>query len=497
MVHLYQSLKSTIKFGYQSKIIEDSLNNSASNLGLIYKSILLGNILLRILKNNVNRPIGLMLPNTVPTAVVFFAIQYLGKVAAIINFTSGSKNIVSCLKKSDIKYIVTSRKFVEQSNILSLVEEIEKKKYEFIYLEDLKKILSIKDKLFAIKDFFLNIFTSKKLNKNQLAVILYTSGTESDPKGVGLTHENLFFNRTQVLKSLKIDRNEKFFTCLPFFHSFGLSIGVLLPILHGCKVFLYPTPLHFQTIPKLIEEKKSTVFFSTDTFLKKYIPHVEKHTFENLKYLIAGAEKVDQSTHTKYLEFGVQILEGYGVTEASPAISVNTKDNYKLGSVGKFIPDIDYKIEKIDGYDEGGLLFIKGKNVITNYLGKVEKFDWYNTGDVVNVDEEGYLFILGRLKRFAKIAGEMISLSQIEEFPKKLWPENTSVVCSIKDEDKGEALILLTDNEHAELSELKIFMQNTGLTNLYLPKKLKVISEFPILGSGKLDFKKLQEIANT
>jgi acyl-[acyl-carrier-protein]-phospholipid O-acyltransferase/long-chain-fatty-acid--[acyl-carrier-protein] ligase len=127
----------------------------------------------------------------------------------------------------------------------------------------------------------------------------------------------------------------------------------------------------------------------------------------------------------------------------------------------------------------------------------VEKFDWYNTGDVVNVDEEGYLFILGRLKRFAKIAGEMISLSQIEEFPKKLWPENTSVVCSIKDEEKGEALILLTDNEHADLSELKIFMQNTGLTNLYLPKKLKVISEFPILGSGKLDFKKLQEIANT
>ena len=130
MVHLYQSLKSTIKFGYQSKIIEDSLNNSASNLGLIYKSILLGNILLRILKNNVNRPIGLMLPNTVPTAVVFFAIQYLGKVAAIINFTSGSKNIISCLKKSDIKYIITSRKFIDQNNMLSLIEEIEKKKYE-------------------------------------------------------------------------------------------------------------------------------------------------------------------------------------------------------------------------------------------------------------------------------------------------------------------------------------------------------------------------------
>ena len=255
--------------------------------------------------------------------------------------------------------------------------------------------------------------------------------------------------------------------------------------------------MHFQTIPELINETKSTVFFSTDTFLKKYIPHINKSTFNNLKYLIAGAEKVDVSTHEQYRELGVQILEGYGVTEASPAVSVNTKENYKIGSVGKFISGVDYKIEKIDGYEEGGLLFIKGKNVITKYLGQSEEFDWYNTGDVVRVDKEGYLFILGRLKRFAKIAGEMISLSQIEEFPKKLWPENTSIVCSIKDEKKGEALILLTDNKNSNLSELSSFMQEAGLSNLYFPKKIKIISEFPILGSGKINFRSLQEIAES
>mgnify|MGYP001177315291 FL=1 len=497
MVHLYQSLKNTVKFGFKSKIIEDSLGNSVSNFGLIFKSILLGNILLRLLENNSARPIGLMLPNIVPTAIIFFAIQYLGKTAAIINFTSGSKNIISCLEKSDIKYIVTSKKFIDQGDMGSLITKIENKNYKFIYLEDIRKILSLKDKLFAIKDFILNVFISKKLEENQSAVILYTSGTESDPKGVNLTHQNLFSNRMQVLESLKINRNEKFFTCLPFFHSFGLGIGVLLPILYGCKVFLYPTPLHFQTIPKLINETKSTVFFSTDTFLKKYIPHINKSTFNNLKYLIAGAEKVDVSTHEQYREFGVQILEGYGVTEASPAVSVNTKENYKIGSVGKFISGVDYKIEKIDGYEEGGLLFIKGKNVITKYLGQSEEFDWYNTGDVVRVDKEGYLFILGRLKRFAKIAGEMISLSQIEEFPKKLWPENTSIVCSIKDEKKGEALILLTDNKNSNLSELSSFMQEAGLSNLYFPKKIKIISEFPILGSGKINFRSLQEIAES
>ena len=223
----------------------------------------------------------------------------------------------------------------------------------------------------------------------------------------------------QVLEALKINKYEKFFTCLPFFHSFGLGIGVLLPVLSGCKVYLYPTPLHFEKIPQLFEKTKSTVFFSTDTFLKKYLPYVNKSTFKNLNFLIAGAEKVDMSTHEKYKEYGVQILEGYGVTEASPAISVNTYDNYKIGSVGKFIPGIEYKVEKLDGYDNGGLLYIKGKNIISNYLGRTETFDWYNTGDIVNVDKDGYLFIVGRLKRFAKIAGEMISLSQVEEFPKR------------------------------------------------------------------------------
>ena len=501
MVHLYKSLLSTIKFGYKRKIVEDSFGNSISNIGLIYKSILLGNVLLRSLYwENHNKPIGLMLPNTVPTTIVFFAIQYLNKVCAIINFTSGSKNILSCVKKSDIRYIITSKKFIDQSNLQDVVEKLKNnnqlgKNLEFIFLEDLKNNITFVDIFNAIYKFLINPIPKKIQTNSGNSVILYTSGTESDPKGVGLSHKNLFTNRMQVLKALQIGRKEKFFTCLPFFHSFGLGIGVLLPILSGCKVFLYPTPLHFQTIPKLLEETKSTVFFSTDTFLKKYLPHVNKSTFNGLKYLIAGAEKVDLSTHEKYKGLGVQILEGYGVTEASPAVSVNTLENYKIGSVGKFIPEIEYKIEKIDGCNEGGLLHIKGDNVINRYFNQEKEFEWYNTGDVVNVDEDGYLFILGRLKRFAKIAGEMISLTQIEEFPKKLWSENNSAVCAIKDFKKGEVLILLTDNQNADLKIIIDSMKGEGMSTLYMPKIIKIIDEFPILGSGKIDFKKLQEIA--
>jgi len=495
MVHLYQSLIKTLRYGYKPKLIEDSLGNSVSNMGLIYKSILLGNIILKLIKGNKKIPLALMLPNTVPTAIVFFAIQYLNKVCAILNFTSGSKNIISCVKKSNIEYVITSKKFIEQSNMDNLINTMEEKGCKFIYLENIKELITIKEKILALKDLFFKILISKNKSFKNLAVILYTSGTESDPKGVGLSHENLYANRIQVLKTLKIDKKEKFFTCLPFFHSFGLGIGVLLPVLSGCKVYLYPTPLHFQTIPKLIQETKSTVFFSTDTFLKKYIPFIKKSTFKNLNYLIAGAERVDNSTHEKYLQFGVKILEGYGVTEASPAVSVNTNENYKLGSVGKFVPEILYKVEKVDGCKDGGLLYIKGKNIINNYLGKSEKFDWYNTGDIVNIDDEGYLYILGRLKRFAKIAGEMISLSQIEEFPKKIWPENTSVVCSIKDSSKGEALVLLTDKKDANIETISNSMKDAGLSTLYIPKILKIIDEFPILGSGKLDYRKIQDIA--
>ena len=220
--------------------------------------------------------------------------------------------------------------------------------------------------------------------------------------------------------------------------------------------------------------------------------------------MIAGAEKLDEKTYDYYQNnFNIKILEGYGVTEASPAVSVNTYDNFRLGSVGKILPGIEYRIEKIEGHSRGGLLHLKGKNIMLGYQMERSNFnikeigDWYNTGDVAYVDKDSYLFIIGRLKRFAKIAGEMISLAQVEEFPKKLWPEKNNIVCSIKDVNKGEVLMLITDNKDADLGSLMNFMKKAGLSNLYFPKKIKIIDEFPILGSGKIDFKKIQEIAES
>jgi len=505
-MHLYLKLiKSTKEFGYKKNTVEDSFGNSISNFGLIFKSILLSK---RLYTGNDTR-VGLMLPNSVPTTVTFFSLLYLNKTTAIINFTSGLKNILSCIDSAEITHVITSKKFIDQINMNNDIDLI-KKKCKVIYLEDAKNYISFGDKLKTIKEFIMEVIINdtdmlspdSRFATSPSNIFLFTSGTESKPKAVYLNSDNLLANEEQVLDVLKIEQEEIFFTCLPFFHSFGLGIGILLPIFTGCKLFLYPTPLNYKIIPELIEKSKATVFFSTDTFLKKYIKYSTKSTFKNIKYLIAGAEKLDLTTYDYYKNnFNVQILEGYGVTEASPAVSVNTHENYRIGSVGKILPRIEYKLEGIEGYDKGGLLYLKGRNIMDGgyydkgkFSGK-EEGGWYNTGDVAYVDEDGYLFILGRLKRFAKIAGEMISLIQVEEYPKKLWPENNSVVCSIKDSNKGEALILLTDNKNADLETLINSMKETGLSSLYAPRKIKIIDEFPILGSGKLDFKKLQDIA--
>jgi len=357
-MHLYDELYNGLKkFGYIPNLIEDSFYNKTSNIGLIYKSIVLSILLKK--KLNSEEVVAIMLPNAVATVIIFFALQYLNKTVSIINFTSGIKNIKSSLSISKVNKIITSRTFIEQAEMQDIILSFDDN-IEVIYIEDVKKDLSIKEKLKALVKFF---FKEKIIrNINSVAVILYTSGTESSPKGVMLSHKNLFENRKQVLQHLNINKGEKFFTCLPFFHSFGLGVGILLPILNNLKLFLYPTPLHYKTIPTLLELESATVFFSTDTFLKKYASSTNSNYFQNLKFLIAGAEKLDPSTYDYYLKnFKIKILEGYGVTEASPAVSVNTYENFKLGSVGKLLPGIEYKIEKIEGYEEGLIIFKRQK----------------------------------------------------------------------------------------------------------------------------------------
>jgi acyl-[acyl-carrier-protein]-phospholipid O-acyltransferase/long-chain-fatty-acid--[acyl-carrier-protein] ligase len=327
------------------------------------------------------------------------------------------------------------------------------------------------------------------------AAILFTSGSEGVPKGVVLSHRNMLANAAQAAARIDFGRSDKVFNVLPMFHSFGLTIGVVLPIVSGVRIFLYPSPLHYRTVPELIYAVNATIMFGTDTFLNGYARSAHAYDFRSLRYILAGAEPVRESTRRLYLEkFGLRILEGYGVTETAPALALNTPMFNKFGSVGRLLPGMELRLEKVEGVEDGGRLYVKGPNVMLGYLkaenpGVLEPppQGWHDTGDIVSLDEQGFITIKGRAKRFAKIGGEMISLAAVEMLASELWPDALSAVASVPDLRKGERLILFTQREDATRSEFMSFARSKGASELMVPAEVVVMERLPVLGSGKID----------
>ena len=293
------------------------------------------------------------------------------------------------------------------------------------------------------------------------AAILFTSGSEGTPKGVVLSHRNMLANAAQAAARIDFGRQDKVFNVLPVFHSFGLTVGLVLPLVSGVRIYLYPSPLHYRIVPELIYGVNATILFGTDTFLNGYARSAHAYDFRSLRYILAGAEPVKESTRRVYLEkFGLRILEGYGVTETAPALALNTPMFNKFGTVGRILPGMQARLEKVEGVDEGGRLFVRGPNVMLGYLrtenpGVLEPphDGWHDTGDIVTIDAQGFVTIKGRAKRFAKIAGEMISFAAVEALAGELWPDALSAVASVPDARKGERLILVTQQKNATRSD--------------------------------------------
>ncbi len=327
------------------------------------------------------------------------------------------------------------------------------------------------------------------------AAILFTSGSEGVPKGVVLSHRNILTNAAQARARIDFNRTDKVFNILPVFHSFGLTVGVILPIVSGVPIFLYPSPLHYRTVPELVYVTNATIMFATDTFLNGYARAANPYDFRSIRYLLAGAEPVRESTRQIYLEkFGIRVLEGYGVTETSPALALNTPMFNKTGTVGRLFPGMEAKLEKVEGVDEGGRLFVKGPNVMLGYLrvenpGVLERppEGWHDTGDIVTIDAQGFIRIQGRAKRFAKIGGEMVSFAAVEALAGDLWPEFVSAVVSVPDARKGERLLLYTNNEKATRSDFIAFARSRHASELMIPAEVIVMEKLPMLGSGKVD----------
>ncbi|MEP3603020.1 MAG: acyl-[ACP]--phospholipid O-acyltransferase [Stappiaceae bacterium] len=436
--------------------------------------------------------VGVMLPSANGAAVTLLAVMSVGKVPAMINFTSGPANILSACRASEVTSILTSRAFVKQAKLEAVIEAIEGK-INLIWLDDLRKTVGFRDKLLG---FLTKARPLVKVRHSDAAVILFTSGSEGTPKGVALTHSNILANAAQAAARIDFTPSDKVFNALPVFHSFGLTAGTILPLVCGVPVHFYPSPLHYRMIPEQIYSSNATIIFGTDTFLSGYARVAHSYDFHSIRYCFAGAEPVKPTTRSTYMDkFGVRILEGYGVTEASPVVALNTPMHNKPGTVGKLMPGIEARLEDVTGVEEGGRLFIKGPNIMAGYLLANEPGvlhppidGWHDTGDIVTIDEEGFITICGRAKRFAKIGGEMVSLAAVESLASELWPEHLSAVAAIRDDRKGEKLIMITDCPEASRKEFITHAKACGAQDLMIPSEVRFVDEIPILGSGKLDF---------
>lgn len=436
--------------------------------------------------------LGIMLPNANGSCATLLGVMSAGKVPAMMNFTAGAANILSACKAAEVKTVLTSRAFIEQAKLGAVVEELGRS-VNIVWLDDLRATIGLKDKLLGL----LRKSTPRVARKStDPAVILFTSGSEGTPKGVVLTHRNILANAAQAASRIDFHSGDKVFNVLPIFHSFGLTAGTVLPLISGVPVYFYPSPLHYRIVPELVYASNATIIFGTDTFLAGYARTAHPYDFRSVRYCFAGAEPVKASTRQTYMEkFGLRILEGYGVTETAPVISINTPMYNKSGSVGKIMPGMEYRLDPVPGVDDGGRLYVRGPNVMAGYLraekpGVLEPLEdgWHDTGDVVAVDDAGFITIRGRAKRFAKIGGEMISLAAIEALAGELWKGSLSAVAAVPDARKGEKLILITEAANATRTEFLAFAKASGAMDLMVPAEVRVVAKVPVLGSGKLDF---------
>ena len=441
--------------------------------------------------------VGVMVPNSNAAVVTFFALQSQGRVPSMLNFSTGLANMLAAIRAAEIKLVITSRRFVKMANLDNTIEQFGKH-VKVVYLEDIKASINVFDKVRGIlgAPFAEASHTFVDIHPDDPAVVLFTSGSEGTPKGVVLSHSNLLANCHQLSSRVDFNPTDTVFNALPVFHSFGLTGGTLLPVLAGVKVFLYPSPLHYRIVPALVYDTNATIMFGTDTFLSGYARSSDPYDFYSVRYVFAGAEKVKDETRKVWSDkFGVRIFEGYGATETSPALSTNTAQHFKPGTVGRFLPGIQYELLPVPGIDEGGRLVVTGPNVMLGYL-KAENpgvldpvhDHTYDTGDIVDIDEMGFVTIKGRAKRFAKIAGEMVSLTAVEAQAAKLWPNNMHAVVAVPDAKKGEQLILVTDNSKATRPAFQAHCKQQGLSELMVPRIIRNVKAVPVLGTGKTDY---------
>jgi acyl-[acyl-carrier-protein]-phospholipid O-acyltransferase / long-chain-fatty-acid--[acyl-carrier-protein] ligase len=488
------------QYGAKKPILEDQERNPLSYTALIRAAFALGRKIAAFTRPG--ERVGVMLPSSAGGVVTFFALHAFGRVPTMLNFTAGIRNLRAACELAGVKRVLTSHRFVEQGKLHDLVDALETLT-TVTYLEDVRETVGAGDKLFAAAaGAFPKRFMAKS-KPDDPGVILFTSGSFGAPRGVMLTQANLIANVRQVEAHIDLDPAWVMFNPLPIFHCFGLTGGVLLPILTGMKAFQYPSPLHIKQIPPLVKDTNASILLATDTFVNQYARAAEPGELSGLEFVVCGAEKVRDETHNLIAErFGpVPLLEGYGATEAAPVIAVNKPVDNRRGTVGGLLPGLEVRLEPVEGIPGGGRLYVRGPNVMAGYLrgdGSVEPPEggWHDTGDVVSLTDDNWVKILGRVKRFAKVGGEMVSLTAAEDLASSVWPDCRHAVVAVPDPKKGERLVLVTDRRDADAAPLLGHAQKVGAPEIAVPRKIIRVPEIPVLGTGKTDYVALQRIVD-
>ena len=449
--------------------------------------------------------IGIMLPTGAAAIIAFYAVLAYGRVPAMINFTSGSRNIKAAMKAGQIKRIITAHKFIEIGALEPLIEQLNDAA-NFVHLEDVREGLTIGNKIAgALGPVFPRLFRSRA-NYKKTGVVLFTSGTEGEPKGVVLSHKNIMANADQVRAHIALSpATDSLFNPLPTFHCFGLTVGAVLPLMAGVPVTCHPSPLQPKEIAKRIRKTGATIALATDTFISQYARAGSEGDLDSVRLAVCGAERVkDETRQLVRKKFNIEILEGYGATEGAPVIAANKLEANKPGTVGLLMEGMEAELVPVEGIEDGGRLRVRGPNVMLGYLrpsnpGVLEEpaDGWHDTGDIVAIDNEGFIRIMGRVKRFAKIGGEMVSLAIVENCASAIWPDNMHAAATLPDPRKGEQIILLSDSKDANRSDILSWCKNHGTPELAVPKKVFLVDEIPVLGTGKLDYGAIQKLAET
>lgn len=499
---LFSALLDAVELhGRRTRIFEDVRGQITSYADLLKGALALGRLTAKFTKPG--ERVGVLLPNIGITVCLVFGLVSRGRVAAMLNYSSGVESVRGACAAAMLKTVITSRSFVEVARLEPLLAALSG--CSIVYVEDLRAQMKAADKLWILRALLHPRSALPPNDPAATAVVLFTSGSEARPKGVALSQEGMLASMAQLRAVIDFGPDDKYLNALPMYHIFGLVVGTLMPLLTGTRLFLYTNPLHYKVIPEYAYTRDCTYIFGTSTFLGNYARQAHPYDFYRMRFVISGGEKLHpEVAQLWFSKFGLRVHEGYGATECGPAMAFNAPLGYRPGTVGRFLPGIECRVVPVPGIEQGGVLHVRGPNLMQGYFfhdrpGELQAprsevgEGWYNTGDVVSVDVDGFVTVLGRVKRFAKIAGEMVSLERVEAIAYHASPafKHAAVVEMTR---SGESTVLLTTDPKLDRIALQHAARQINAQELAVARRVVKVDNLPLLGSGKIDYVTLKEM---